>query len=222
MNQLTTRQSTGISTHITHDRKLSIVLASYQNALTGGMLERDIVSDHRASLQQRLVALHEGLRPAAAMSADKARVARALAVLLSGFANVRGDPQEIIASYTFHLQDLPVFAIEEACKSIARGNVSGLNPDFPPSAPRLHQVAAEACQYWRKEASHIEQVLNAKTRGEITDDERERIGRGLQELANKMRAGEPLCEEPKPTETIEPQEIQLSDALKEKLNEASL
>lgn len=45
--------------------------------------------------------------------------------------------------YLFAVEDHSLGALKRACRAIVRGDVGGLNPDFPPSAPKLAQVVEQ-------------------------------------------------------------------------------
>lgn len=163
------------------------MLAIYRNGLERiageAVLRLEVTPADRSVMRRRLEKLNGALRPATMSTSERDRIASAVASMLTGWMNVsRQDPRETVAGYVVHLQDLPAFAVEQACYDAAKGHVEGLNPDFPPSAPRLHQLAEEACAAMRAEAAGIREVLAAKLERIPTEEERARIGAGFAEL----------------------------------------
>lgn len=169
------------------------MVAIYRNGLeriAGDVVLRlEVTPADRDVMRRRLEKLNTALRSASMSMTERDRVATAVATMLTGWMNVsRQDPRETVAGYVVHLQDLPAFAVEQACHDAVRGHVDGLNPDFPPSAPRLHQLAEEACAAMRGEAAGIREVLSAKLERLPTEAERARIGAGFAELRAELTA----------------------------------
>lgn len=169
------------------------MVAIYRNGLerigADVVLRLEVTPADRDVMRLRLEKLNAALRPASMSTSERDRIATAVATMLTGWMNVsRQDPRETVAGYVVHLQDLPAFAVEQACQDAARGHVDGLNPDFPPSAPRLHQLAEEVCAAMRAESGGIREVLSAKLERTPTEEERARIGAGFAALRAELMA----------------------------------
>jgi hypothetical protein len=97
----------------------------------------------------------------------------------------------MVAQYATALQGVPLWAIREVCADIVRGVVPGLNPDFPPTAPRLRQLADERTARTAIESRQIREVLDAPV--VLPDDPqmaaelKKTVGEGLRNLAKQLR-----------------------------------
>lgn len=190
MNSLSTTTST--SPQILPDRDTADLIARFQNRLDREghtwFLPALPTASERRQIETRRADVRRGLRPISMAHADKDRAALAITAMLTAWIHTgRADPKSTVAAYVMHLLDLPLFAIEKACQDVARGYVDGLSPDFPPSAPRLHQLAMEACEKLSTEALAIDRILVAELRVEISEDERARVSERFKELADRMR-----------------------------------
>jgi hypothetical protein len=189
---LPAKATSSTSLQIGHDRALADLVAVFRNRLEQDRGETVIRGglpsvEQRRTMQARHEDVARALRPVRMNEQDRRKAGAAIASMLSAwiFAG-RGDPKETVAAFSAHLADLPLFAIENACRQVASGYVAGLSPDFPPSAARLHQLAMEACAALKQEMAQIHEVLTAKAYHEPTPDERERIGAGFQQLASDL------------------------------------
>jgi len=171
---------------------LSDLVASYRNRIEtvrGEQILRGQLPtvEQRRSMQVRFDDTARALRPVRMSEQDKRTAGAAIASMLTAWIySGKGDPRDTIAGYVTHLSDLPLFAIEDACRKVAKGYVDGLSPDFPPSAARLHQLAIDACAALKKEMAEIHEVLTAKLHHEPNDDERGRIAVGFQKLSEDL------------------------------------
>lgn len=52
-------------------------------------------------------------------------------------SNITADSAKV---YLFAVEEFSLDALKRACRQIVRGEVTGLKPDFPPSAPKLAQI----------------------------------------------------------------------------------
>jgi hypothetical protein len=80
-------------------------------------------------------------------------------------------------------------SVEQACDDIRRGAVAGLNPDYPPSAPRIHQIADEKANAARLESARLTLLLTARVeeaKPAPTPDERERVAASLQTFHERL------------------------------------
>lgn len=138
---------------------------------------------------------------AALQSATRSDLEEQVAGLMTGFPSMRGlskiEAQILVRKYADDLEGIPLWAIVAACKDISRGAISDMNPDFPPSAPRVRQQADEHLERFEKEAKDLRAVLTAR----ILPPEDPRAGEiklGFQKLQERMRNYVPPPEPPKP------------------------
>jgi hypothetical protein len=194
MKSLPAQNTTSISQPIPAiDRALSDAVASIMNTVQ--RVGNDMVAGRlpppelRIAIKVRLGDLHRALLPLERSIAEKERAARAVAAMLSGWVNARvADPAAKVSAYVVTLGDLPVWAVEQVCAEVARGHVDGLDPDFPPSAARLHQLGEEAIARLRKEAADLVAVNSATLEARPpSQEERARIGAKLMDLKEELQ-----------------------------------
>lgn len=199
MTKLPAPNSTSISQPIAPpDRALSDAVASIMNTVerVGAefITKRLPSTELRGEIKLRLADVRRALLPLERSIAEKERAARAVAAMLSGWVNARvADPAAKVSAYIATLGDLPCWAVEQVCGEVARGYVEGLDPDFPPSAARLHQLGDTAVARLRKEANDLHAV-NTATLEEVppTEDQRARIGVKFMELKAELSKGDPV------------------------------
>lgn len=184
------------------ERGLADLVASYRNRIEivrGEPVLRGVVPsvEQKRSMKVRFDETSRALRPISMSDQDKRTAGAAIASMLTAWIySGKGDPRDTIAGYVTHLSDLPLFAIEDACRQVAKGYVDGLSPDFPPSAARLHQLAMDACALLKKEMTEIHEVLNAKAYHEPTEAERDRIAAGFQKLSEDLAENDRMSARP--------------------------
>lgn len=158
----------------------------------------------RSRLHERSRDLTSILRPASMAVADQERMGVAVGMMLGGFLLKDANPQETIGGYCLLLQDLPAWAVIEACAEFARGEatetvvVDGvsterrLSPDFAPKAARVHLYAAKKVEALKIEQAKIQRLMNARLpdRMAMPDDPvmRDKVAGLMSGLANKMNA----------------------------------
>jgi hypothetical protein len=196
MTSLPAQNSTSISRPIQPaDRSLSDAVASIMNTVervgTEFVAKRLPSTELRGQIKLRLADVRRALMPLERSLAEKERAARAVAAMLSGWVNARvADPAAKVSAYIATLGDLPCWAVERVCADVARGHVEGLDPDFPPSAARLHQLGEDAIERLRREAADLHAVYEAKLSApEPTEDERKRVGVKLMDLKERLNRG---------------------------------
>ncbi|MGA7805445.1 hypothetical protein [Bradyrhizobium sp.] len=177
------------------DRKLSNAVAAILNSVErvdGQTVARQLPTPElRQAVAARIDGIRRTLSPLDRSTAEKERAARAIAAMLSGWINARvADPQAKVATYVTTLADLPCWAVQSVCADLARGRVEGVDPDYPPSAARLHQLVEKAIAPLRKEAYALDTVnaltLEAK---QPMEQERKRIALQLLDLRDRLERG---------------------------------
>lgn len=193
------------------DRKLADAVAAILNTsdrvgdqtiaryLPSPALKRDI--------ELRQSELRRSLAPLERSIAEKERAAKAVAAVLSGWVNAKvSDPAAKVSAYLAILGDLPCWVVEQVCREVARGHVDGLDPDFPPSAARLHQLGEDVIERLRREAAALDAVKNARLTPEAqpTEAERDRIRFGFQKLSEELQAAAPAGKPEAERQKIDP------------------
>lgn len=192
-NQAMIPASTSTLPQIVPDRATADLIGSFANKLdregADWFLPVLPTPDEREIILTRQRGVRRAMRAIAMADADRQKAATAITAMLTAWIHTgKADPKSTVAAYVMHLQDMPLFAIERACSDIAKGNVSDLNPDFPPSAARLHQLAAESCETLAKEDADIGKILIAKVAYVPPPEERERVRAGFEGLTESMKA----------------------------------
>lgn len=149
----------------------------------------------RKEIALRLEDIRRALLPLGRAMAERELAERAVAALLQSTNMRAADPRAKVAEYTAVLSDLPVWAVKQACHDFARGLVEGVNPDFPPTAARVHQHSEAVLAPLRKEAKRLETVravtLKANRR---TPEERQRMALNFLALKDELaREPEHVC-----------------------------
>jgi len=116
----------------------------------------------RTTLNNRLNDLYAMLLGMPGDRKNRARIAAAILDMLGGgySALINLDKRKLATEYTIELEHLPAWAIERACLSARQGKIEGLSPDFPPTAPRLHQLVDAILDLVRVEQAQIVEVLS--------------------------------------------------------------
>ncbi|SFL93558.1 hypothetical protein SAMN03159423_4507 [Bradyrhizobium sp. NFR13] len=142
------------------DLPLASELAAIRLGWEDGHLSAPLPEPVRERLTKRLELLRSCSRPAAVEAIEEE-----VAKLMLGFPSTRGVPvievQLQVRKYAEDLLGVPLWAIKDACRDISRGSVPGLNPDFPPTSPRLRLVVNGYVTKVHHEAQQIKQVLHA-------------------------------------------------------------
>lgn len=189
--------STSTSLQIANiDRGLSEAVAAILNTAdrvgTQTIVRRLPTPALKRQIEVRQADIKRALLPLDRSIAERDRAAKAIAAVLSGWVNAKvSDPAAKVAAYLAVLGDLPVWAVEEVCRDVARGHVSDIDPNFPPSAAKLHQLAEEVVYRLKEEAKNLEAVRTATLTAEPvpTPEERGRIAVRFQALHDELTEG---------------------------------
>jgi hypothetical protein len=173
----------------------------------------------RSQLQIRLYKLQAELLPA--RPADLAPV---VARMLLGFGSTRASEeveQAIVTQYVTVLADLPLWAVEKACRRFARGSVTKAEcPDwklaYAPSTAQLCHLAEGLVLELRREERQITDTLNGVPAYRPTKEERKRVEHSFAELREiigpKKRAA--AAQQP-----LQPIGVSVSPALEQAMRE---
>ncbi len=98
--------------------------------------------DERRALTARRDALMTKLRPFEMATAEQDRFAQAFGLMVLGYPSMRNQEiRPITTAYALDLGKLPLFAVLAAMEDVRQRRVKGLDPDWPPTSPRLFEIA---------------------------------------------------------------------------------
>lgn len=170
-----------------------------RSAMVDGRLHEPLPSITRGKMENRCKLV---LR--STVSATSSEIEEAVAGLMMAYPSMRGlshiEAQVLIRKYAEDLADMPLWAIKAAGRDISRGAVSDMSPDFPPSAPRVRQLADDHVEWCKKELRDLMTILRAKVEPPADPEMRARINLGFQKMQQAMGSKEykPVPEPPAP------------------------
>lgn len=169
------------------------VLVRYSNALdwnTNPLARSSISSqlaptdEHRALLAGRRRALADALIPA-----SSAAIGTMIASLRSVMpSHDNSDPVQIVAMYRSALSRFPEWAVAQVCRAFLEGRAGG-STTFAPTPADIASRCEALVQPHKDEQEQIGRILEAEVRHDPSEDERERVARGLRELAASIGKG---------------------------------
>lgn len=174
-------------------------LSFRRSAMIDGRLHEPLPSITRGKMENRCK-----LVLAATRSATPSEIEEAVAALMMAYPSMRGlshlEAQVLIRKYAEDLADMPLWAIKAAARDISRGAVSDMSPDFPPSAPRVRQLADDHVEWCKKELRDLKVLLTADVEPPANPEVRARITLGFQKLQQSFGSKEykPEPEAPAP------------------------
>lgn len=150
--------------------------------------------DERTQLQTWNADLVRAMRPASMSVAELDEARRNLSALFLGYGSMRYEADgivEIVNAYLLVLQKYPLFAIVKAIDDVAANRVPGLNPDRPPTSPRMGKIAADHVSALAAQQIKIDNILKAKLllRSDKTMESRARVAASLQDFHGKLVGG---------------------------------
>lgn len=164
-------------------------LAVLRNRIVDGKIERRVEPDLRARLRARLNVLADALD-----QRDAKQIELIVTGLLATFPAARSgidDTGVTVAGYTSVLAGLPPWAVRDAARKWARGEVPGQGRTFAPSSAELYQAALAEMAPLQRERWEISEVLNAPVaEPRPTPEERATVAAGIRALAAKLHAVE--------------------------------
>jgi hypothetical protein len=183
---------------------IASAVAMLSNALIGNSISRQLISrlptvQERGRLQERKMALASLLRPTSDSGVvARERIAKAVGAMLGGWLNVRvGNPAEVIAGFTAKLQELPAWAVIEACRDFEEGRATfleggkerTLSPEYAPSVATVWLVASRKLEALKAEQDLIRRIMTAKLAEPAADPAMQaRVKTLLEDLAAEMGA----------------------------------
>lgn len=143
----------------------------------------------RGRLSMRLDLLRGSVKQA---TADQ--IQHEITRLMTSYPSLRGasatDAAAMVYQYAEALAGVPLWAIRDACKAIARGAVPDIHLDFAPSSARLRQLVDGYVSAVHLEARGIKQLLEAPVvlpdNDEMAKKSAEVISAGFKSLIQKL------------------------------------
>jgi len=176
-------------------------LSFRRSAMVDGRLHEPLPSITRGKMENRWKLVMRSTK-----SATRSEIEEAVAALMMAYPSMRGlshvEAQVLIRKYADDLSDIPLWSIKAAARDISRGAVSDMSPDFPPSAPRVRQLADEHVEWCKKELRDLMLVLRADVEPPEDPAMKARITLGFQKLQQAMGSKE---YKPVPNELPKPQ-----------------
>ena len=134
--------------------------------------------------------------------------------LMTSYPSLRGasatDAAAMVYQYAEALAGVPLWAIHDACKAIARGAVPDVHPDFPPSSARLRQIVDGYVSAVHIEARGVKELLEAPV---VLPDNSEMAERVKETIVNGLRKRSAEIEEADRAERL-PQHNEVSTGFK--------
>lgn len=130
--------------------------------------------------------------------------------LMTSYPSLRGasstDAAAMVYQYAEALAGVPLWAIRDACKAIARGAVPDINPDFAPSSARLRKLVDGYVSAMHLEARGIKQLLDAPVvlpdNSEMAKRSAEVINTGFKSLIQKLEDDDKAARLPQQREAL--------------------
>jgi hypothetical protein len=149
-----------------------------------------IPDDLRDRMRKRLMELNGIFTPAKSEPNGKSRIRAAIAMTLSGWLNGKTEnPKVHVDLLVEALSDLPVWAVEAACRDLMQGRVPHCNVDFAPSSARMHAHARSIMTHLEQEQANLSRVLakNDTPRAAPLRPMSEKTQKNLKDLADMLR-----------------------------------
>ena len=130
----------------------------------------------------------------------------------------------MVTQYVTVLGGLPLWAVQMACQRFAKGKVTKAEcPDwkraYAPTTAQLCPVAeASVGEYWREEF-RINAVLDGVPAYRPSQEERDRVGRGFEELQQRLRPNNAAAAAAARLKQPQPIATAVSSALKQAMRE---
>lgn len=141
-------------------------------------------------------------------NSEAAEVKRLVSDMLVALGDHSNNPEVKAASYVYAVKDLDPGLIRVAVDRFIKGQVEGMNPNFPPNTAVFRQevvrLLGERQERQAAEERRQMQMLPPPQESEAERAMRHRIGKGLEDLAAQMRknAAERKLEERKAREAM--------------------
>lgn len=140
-------------------------------------------------ITRRLERLTVKLRPVSMSITQQDDVMQLIGQLFERYPAMRNaDIASMSAAYLEDLGRLPLFAIRGAIDDVKFGRIKGLDPDWPPTSPRLYAAGErhlEPAAIERNKAARVLAVRSIVV--PVSEEMRQRVGKTFTELADATR-----------------------------------
>jgi hypothetical protein len=127
----------------------------------GNDCTRPLAPDVRRRLSAFVTATERFLTPA-----TRQEIAAELVSLMVAFRSARAvgidEAAQTTKAYAEVLSDLPLWAIQEACRLVKLGEVENLSLDFPPAAPHLRKIVSDVMIPLKSDRYDVSKILAAR------------------------------------------------------------
>jgi hypothetical protein len=190
ISNITNLTGPGVDVPLMHELKARC------SAMVHGSLLDDLPHTVRGRFRNRLAVLQQ-----TCTEATRSDLEQVVSAVMMRYPSMRGvsqlEAQVMVRAYCDDLMGLPVWAINAAARDITKGAVSDLNPDFPPSAPRIRQLAQQHLERPAAEMRDLRKVLHARIEPPDDPAMRERIKIGWKSLQAELRGRtQPIIDKP--------------------------
>ena len=163
------------------------------SALPAGCLNPTIPAELALNQQQRravLVRVNELEEAETACDVD--HTVAAVLEMLEAFPSANlsdAQARNKMKGYMTALEDVPTWAVVEACRRWLRARAGDQKYDYAPSPPRLRKIADEVLFAFRAQLHFLQQLLKAKPVSEVKQDPemRQRINEGFAQLCARLK-----------------------------------
>lgn len=124
---------------------------------------------------------------------DRRATEAIIAAFLAGYGSSRGNDAEarlVVGSFASVLAEIPPWAVAEAARAWGRGGYGAVASAFAPSAAQFHECAVRIIDGYAREARDLERLLAAEEQP-VSEEERERVAAGFDDLLSGMRGRQP-------------------------------
>lgn len=184
--EISNHQSASLASAPPVDVWMSKEISFRKSAMIDGRLHEQLPSITRGKMENRWKLVMRSTK-----GATRGEIEEAVAALMMAYPSMRGlshlEAQVLIRKYADDLADMPLWSIKAAARDISRGAVSDMNPDFPPSAPRVRQLADDHVLWCKKELRDLMTILKADVEPPADPEMRARINLGFQNMLGQMK-----------------------------------
>lgn len=143
----------------------------------------------RKEIARRLERLTAKLRPASMTKTQQDDIVQALGSLWLRYPSLRNaDIGEMTTGYLLDLERFPKFAVIAAIDDVRFNRIKGLDPDWPPTSPRISAAVerhVEPIAIERSKAARVLAVRNIVV--PVSEEMRKRVGKTFTELAEATK-----------------------------------
>ncbi len=143
----------------------------------------------QGAMERRLSKLTAKLRPTSMSTTQEDDALQLIGQLFTRYPSLgKRDISVMSSAYLDDLGRLPLFAIKGAIDDVIYGRIEGLEPDYPPSSPRLYKAGEAHLVEPAVVLNKAKRVLAIRTiLAPISEETRERVGEMVAEFVASRR-----------------------------------